>query len=252
MVGFFVIEGFCEMGNLLEYKSLEGKVVDIDSANRRIVMNWSATDEIDHDNDLITRSAYSKTIKERGPEGSNLVYWLTDHHASVTNVPGKIESLKFSGNHLQAIGVASKTTLGNDVMQLYSDGIIRQHSVGFIPVKSEKAKDHRVITEVMLFEGSSVLWGANSNTGTVSVGKSLKTIDETHAELDSLLKAFKNGQYSEETFSLLELRIKQIQKHYSELIPQPDSSTVENQPSTGDTEVKKNNLSFQSFSNLKL
>lgn len=232
------------MGNLLEYKSLEGKVVDIDSTNRRIIMNWSATDEIDHDNDLITRSAYTKTIKERGPEGSNLVYWLTDHYASVTNVPGKIESLKFSGNHLQAIGVASKTTLGNDVMQLYSDGIIRQHSVGFIPVKSEKAKDHRIITEVMLFEGSSVLWGANSNTGTVSVGKSIKTMDEANDELDSLLKAFKSGTYSDETFTLLELRIKQLQKFYSELKPSYKDTSGE----PDNTTQQKNNLSFQSLS----
>lgn len=218
------------MGNLLEYKSISGNVVDVDSNGRRVVMNWSATDEIDHDNDLITRSAYNKTIKERGPEGSGLIYWLTDHYASISNVPGKLDSLKFSGNHLQGIGVASKTNLGNDVLQLYLDGIIKQHSVGFIPVKSEKAKDHRIITEVMLFEGSSVLWGANSNTGTVSVGKSLKTADETHAELDNLLKAFRNGTYTDETFSLLELRIKQIQKHYSDLIPEPTKVTQETEP----------------------
>lgn len=235
------------MGNLLEYKSLDGKVVDIDSTNKRIIMNWSATDEVDQDNDIITRAAYTKTIKERGPEGANLVYWLTDHYASVTNVPGKLESLKLNGNYLQAIGVTSNTTLGNDIFQLYSDEIIRQHSVGFIPVKSEKGKDARVITEVMLFEGSSVLWGANSNTGTVSVGKSLKTMDEANDELDSLLKAFKNGTYSDDTFSLLELRIKQLQKFYSELKPviatssEPDKSTQQ-----------KHKLTIQSFSKLKL
>ncbi len=236
------------MGNLLEYKSLEGKVVDIDSTNKRIVMNWSAMEEIDHDEDLITRSAYNKTIKERGPEGANLVYWLTDHYASVTNVPGKLESLKLSGNYLQAIGATSNTTLGNDVFELYNDGIIRQHSVGFVPVKSEKASDHRIITEVMLYEGSSVLWGANSNTATVSVGKSLKTMDEANDELDNLLKAFKSGKYSDDTFSLLEIRIKQLQKFYSDF--KPSVSDTSSEP--GSTTHQKIKINLQSFSKLKL
>lgn len=235
------------MGNLLEYKAISGNVVDVDSASRRVVMNWSATDEIDHDKDLITRAAYTKTIKERGPEGANLVYWLTDHYASVTNVPGKIDSLKFSGNHLQAVGKASDTTLGNDVLQLYSDGIINQHSVGFIPVKTEKASDHRVITELMLFEGSSVLWGANSNTGTVSVGKSLVTLEEAHGELDKLIKAFRNGSYTDSMFSLLELRIKQIQKNYADLV-QPPKSTEQEPPK----DTHKSGITLQSFSKLKL
>lgn len=235
------------MGNLLEYKSLGGTVVDVDDKSRRVVMNWSAMEEVDSDNDLITRSAYNRTIKERGPDGANLIYWIRDHYASTTSIIGKVESLKITGNYLQAIGVASSTTQGNDMLQLYKDGIIRQHSVGFIPIKTENAKDHRIITDIMLFEGSSVLWGANKNTPTVSVGKSLFTLEDCNSELDALFKAFKSGQYSDETFGLLELRVKQIQKHYAELIGTPEQGNQDDTPNSGNQSVK-NNLSFQSLS----
>lgn len=223
------------MGVLVE-KNLSGGVVDVDRSSRRVVMNWNATGEVDHDGDLITASAFNKTISERGPKGADLIYWLSDHWARIDNVVGKLESLAMQGKYLQAVGVASNTTKGNDVLQLYLDGIIKQHSVGFVPIRTEKAKDHRVIHEIMLFEGSSVLWGANSNTGTVSVAKSAMTADECADELDKLLKAFRNGKYTDETFGLLELRIKQIQKNYEALIAAPsEQDTRQDAPSDDDT-----------------
>lgn len=242
---------FVRMGNLLEYKATGGNVVDIDDTSRRIVMNWSAMEEVDTDGDLITRSAYNRTIKERGPQGANLIYWIRDHRASTENVLGKLESLTLSGNYLQAVGIASNTTLGNDMFQLYKDGIIRQHSVGFVPIRTENEKNYRRITEIQLYEGSSVLWGANSNTGTVSVGKSLMTLEECNDELDHLLKAFKNGKYSDDTFSLLELRIKQIQKYYSDLVQgTPQGGNQERDTSKEDNRDKESEI-IKSFLDIK-
>ena len=233
----FAVSKTTGMAVLVE-KSISGGVVDVDRSSRRIVMNWNATGEIDHDGDLITPDAFNKTISERGPGGADLIYWLSDHWATLDNVVGKVDSLSVVGNHLQAVGIASNTTKGNDVLQLYLDGIIKQHSVGFVPIRTENAKDHRVIKEVMLFEGSSVLWGANSNTGTVSVAKSL-TAEECADELDKLLKAFKNGTYTDETFGLLELRIKQIQKNYAQLLAAPPNGTQPPAPSDDDTQRKQ-------------
>lgn len=239
------------MGVLVE-KNLSGGVVDVDQSSRRVVMNWNATGEVDHDGDLITASAFSKTISERGPKGADLIYWLSDHWATLDNVVGKLEALNMQGKYLQAVGVASNTTKGNDVLQLYLDGIIKQHSVGFVPIRTEKAKDHRVIHEIMLFEGSSVLWGANSNTGTVSVAKSAMTADECADELDKLLKAFRNGKYTDETFGLLEIRIKQIQKNYSELLAAPPTNgTQPPAPSDEDTRDDVKSEAIKSLTELK-
>lgn len=237
---------------LYTQKSITGGIIDIDKPSRRIIMNWSALDELDFDNDIITTNAYNKTVKERGPEGADLVYWLTDHWATTDNIAGKVQSLTIVNKYLQAVGVASNTRKGNDVLELYMDGIIKQHSVGFAPTRVENAKEHRLIHEVLLFEGSSVLWGANENTPTVSVGKSLFTLDECSDELDTLMKAWKNGKYTDETFGLLEIRIEQVKKAYNDLIVAPPKSTQQLAPST-DTQVTKDSDAevIKSLNNIK-
>lgn len=220
---------------MLEYKDIGGGVVDVDYNSRRVVTNWSAMGNKDFDNDIISRSAYDKTIKERGPKGKNLIYHLIDHNPSVKNIVGAVQELAVVGNHLQAVTLASDTQLGNDVLKLYQDGIIKQHSVGFVPLDVENNKDYRLIKQIQLFEGSSVLWGANEDTYTVSVSKSL--LDNPQSvmdELDNLYKAFKSGTYTDETFGLLELRIKTIQKAISGILS-PTGGSHDNGSHDGST-----------------
>ena len=225
------------MGLLIE-KSIDGGIVDIDTSSRRIVTNWSGLGNIDFDKDLITDKAYNKTIKEKGPKGKDLIYHITDHNPSVKNIVGKLQDLYIKDNHLQAVTIAAKTAHGNDVLQLYVDGIIKQHSVGFVPTRTEDTKTHRIIHEVILYEGSSVLWGANEDTNTYSVGKSLLTLDQCNDELETLLKAWRNGTYTDDTFGLIEVRIKQIQKYYSDLLAAPSSDTQHRAPSSDTHEIK--------------
>ena len=220
---------------LLEYKDFGGDVVDVDISSRRLVTNWSGLGNKDFDGDIIARSAYDKTIKERGPKGKNLIYHIIDHHPSIKNIVGAVQDLYVTGNHLQAVTIASDTQLGNDVLKLYQDGIIKQHSVGFVPLDVENNKDYRLIKQIQLFEGSSVLWGANEDTYTVSVSKSL--LDNPQSvmdELDNLYKAFKSGTYTDETFGLLELRIKTIQKAISGILS-PTGGSHDNGSHDGST-----------------
>lgn len=235
----------------MEQKDLLGGVVDVDTTGKRVVMNWSATEEIDFDGDVIKSTAYTKTIAESGPKGSGLIFWLTDHWPDTDHVAGKVTDLYMHGKFLQAVGVASDTAKGRDVLQLYQDGIIKQHSVGFLPVRTEKAKDYRIIHEIKLYEGSSVLWGANINTDTVSVGKSLLTADECHSEMELLIKAIRGGKYTDDTFGLLEIRLKQIQQNYSDLLAAPPSEgTRQDAPSYEDTH-QKDTEAIQSLQELK-
>lgn len=228
------------MGSLLVEKNITGAVVDLDTTKNRVVMNWSATGEIDHDGDLITSSAYNKTIQENGPKGADLIYWLIDHRSDIDHVAGKVEEIGMVGHHLQAVGSIREKGRGPEVLELYERGIIKQHSVGFIPVRTERAKDHRIIHEIKLYEGSSVLWGANSNTATVSVGKSLLTAEQCADEMDILVKAIRHGKFTDETFGLLEIRLKQIQKNYEALLAAPPvDGTQQNAPSDEDTRLKE-------------
>jgi hypothetical protein len=79
----------------------------------------------------------------------------------------------------------------------------------------------------MLYEGSAVLWAANPETPTISIYKGMEPeiVKETlNGRLEKLLKAFKHGTFTDDTFSLLEIEIKQIQTAISELTTQPDAA----------------------------
>ncbi len=58
---------------------------------------------------------------------------------------------------------SAKLKEANDAIKLYEAGLINQHSIGFSTLKSDvnQKTGVRTITELKLYEGSAVLWGAN-------------------------------------------------------------------------------------------
>jgi HK97 family phage prohead protease len=224
-----------------EIKNIDGGIVDVDNATRRVKAKYNRVWIKDHDEDVIDKSAYDKTIKERGPVGKGLIWHLTDHNPSLKTAVARFSELGMEGDHLTAVSNIPNTTWGNDVLELYKTGNINQHSIGFKTIKKEDKEDstfgkYRLIKEVMLYEGSAVLWGANEDTGTVSVGKSLtkkEMVDEyakTTEELNKLSKLFKSGHLSDECFELLDMKVQQLTDRLQHLFTeatQPEVNSVE-------------------------
>jgi len=223
-----------------EIKNLDGGVLDVDTATRRVKVAWNKVGVMDLDRDIIESTAFNKTISERGPKGSALIWHLTDHNASLKSAVGKPEEVGVADSYLYAITNIPSTTWGNDVLEFYKTGHINQHSIGFSTIKREVFNDddwskrYTVIKEIKLYEGSAVLWGANPFTPTLEVGKSF-TPDELKAEftktLDeyaSITKLFKTGHLSDQSFELLEMRIGQLNEKLTNLYTtQPDVKSVE-------------------------
>jgi ketol-acid reductoisomerase len=78
-----------------------------------------------------------------------------------------------------------------------------------------------------LFEGSSVLWGANANTPTVGVKSQIKSV--LVDEMGKTIKSLRNGHFTDETFELLELKLKQLQQYLAEMEDE-ESVDLEEQP----------------------
>lgn len=88
----------------------------------------------------------------------------------------------------------------------------------------------RTITEVMLYEGSAVIWGANPDTPTLGMKSLLDAKPEDLVKrLEKLSVAFKNGTFTDDTFGLLEIEIKQIQDAIAKLSTPPAVKAVEPQ-----------------------
>lgn len=224
----------------MQYKEIHNSVKDVDLKTRRVRVAVGECMSKDLDNEVIDDKAYTKTIAERGPKGSNLIWHLTDHMPMLKSAVGKPTEISMEGSYLTFLTNIPDTTWGNDVMAMYDNGSINQHSVGFRSIKSEpvnagKPDEYRLIKEIMLYEGSAVLWGANPNTPTLTVGKSLtkeQTVDEykkTIDELNRLSKMFKTAYLTDETYGLIELKISQLSDRLQTLFDnatQPVDETV--------------------------
>jgi HK97 family phage prohead protease len=213
-------------------KDIMNGVEDVDKESRKVKAVWARMSNVDLDNDIISPAAFTKTINERGPQGKNLIWSLVDHKTSMKYALGKPKELYVEGDALIAVTEVIETEMGEDMLKLYEAGLINQHSIGFSTIKSEmdNSTGIRTITELMLYEGSAVLWAANPETPTISIYKGMEPeiVKETlNGRLEKLIKAFKHGTFTDETFSLLEIEIKQIQTAINEITTQPAAKAVE-------------------------
>ena len=202
---------------VVEKADIGYEVMDVDTEQRRVKAVWARTGNVDLDNDIIVPEAFTKTLKERGPSGKNLIWSLVDHCAEMEAVIGKPEQLYVEGDMLIAITPIVMTETGEDILKMYDAGLINQHSIGFTTINSNVGKDGvRTITELKLYEGSAVLWAANPETPTISVKSEVKK-EQLATRLEKLLKAFKGGRFTDETFALMEIEIKRIQSELLEI-----------------------------------
>jgi uncharacterized protein len=220
-----------------------GLVKDVDVEKRIITGYFTSNGTIDSDNDVFADGSFKKTIKDSGPKGKNRIWHLWQHDSDKPiNKPYLLEE--------RSEGVYFETKLLNTeisklALALYEAGSISEHSVGFMTVKSDEEKGVRVIKEVKMLEGSTVLWGANPNTPFVGM-KAEQAIEI----LNVLEKLLKNGTFEQnEIFELIELNICQIKAALEPGNPLEPQTIQEPQQAlkneTADTiKVIKNTLKF--------
>lgn len=199
------------MNGLLEYKSIIGGVQDIDTKNRIVTGYLAEFGSKDFDKDIIEKGSFQKSITER----KDNIYFLNQHkweqpHGKFASLIEDSKGLKFESNPLP------NTTYSNDLIELYSLGIVKEHSVGFVAVKSQKdTKGFRSLREMKLYEGSNVTLGANPNTP--FMGFKSKNIQQLNDQVSIIVKAMRNGTFTDDTFLQLEIALKQLQLESYEL-----------------------------------
>lgn len=195
----------------VQLKDINDSIMDVSTKTRTVKAVWSRMNNIDLDNDIIVPEAFTKTLTERGPKAKNMIWSLVDHKADMNHVIGKPSELYIDGDKLVAVTQIVKTQAGEDLIKLYDAGLINQHSIGFSTIKQTEEKSGvRTISELKLYEGSAVLWGANPETPTL--GFKNESRESLSLRLDNLLIAITKGNYSDSTYQLMESEIKRIQE----------------------------------------
>ena len=241
----------------IENKSYNDMILDIEPESRTVKACWSRIGNVDLDNDIIVAEAFTKTIKERGPKGKNMIWSLVDHKADMAHTLGKPRELYIEGDMLVAVTDLIETECGEDAIKLYEAGLINQHSIGFSTLKSDvnQKTGVRTITELKLYEGSAVLWGANPETPTLGFkGEFKETKENLSIRLENLIKAFRGGTFTDDTFALMEIQIKQIQAELlsleiTETITQP-AEAVEPTPVVEEKSNEEVLKAIKQFNNL--
>lgn len=216
-------------------KFISAKTLDLDPQTRRVKIAIASTENIDRDKDAFNPVAFEKTIKERGPAGTNEIWHLLDHDKTSFSALSKFAELGKQGPYIYGVSQYKDSFAWREVAwPLYEAGDFTQHSVGFTTIKSLQRDNYREIMEVALWEGSAVLWGANASTPTMNVYKSM-SFEEIQQDglsrIERIIKALKVGKYEDESHkSLLIIELKQLQNSIENIA---QKATL--QPSENDT-----------------
>jgi HK97 family phage prohead protease len=212
------------MEGLLKFKGLQSSLKDVDVKNRIVTGYLSAFDNKDLDGDVIVKGAFTKSINER----KNQIFFLNQHnwkqpHGKFSVLQEDSKGLYFESEPL------IDTSYSSDALKLYDAGILNEHSIGFQTIKSDDEDGVRMLKELKLYEGSNVTLGANPETPfTGFKNMTLKEINDKHK---LILKAFRNGDFTDDTFGLLEIALKELQREAyllgtkSQVIVEPSEDT---------------------------
>lgn len=238
-----------ERKNIYEKKYFSLKALDVDTATRQVKVAIAQVEDIDRDKDVFAPSAFDRTMKNKGPQGSNEIWHLLDHTPSSFSALSKFSEVGKIGKYIYGVSKYKDSFAWREVAwPLYESGDFTQHSVGFRTVKSEQRNGYREITEVELWEGSAVLWGAQPDTPTMDVRKSLTIHEQTkdlHSRMNRLLKFIQSNQDIDETKSLVEIEFRQIQQQLIDL--ENSTQPAEKAP---DPEVKAVKRSWSNLTDL--
>ena len=200
--------GYSQKSNNLEFK------VDSDS---RIVKGYFASfNTLDSDNDIFVKGAFAKSIQERGVSstGNRKIAHLAFH--DMKRPIGEIKVLQEDERGLYFESKIGTHTDGEDMLKMYREGVIREHSVGFqyMPDKMEEKDSVWYLKEVKLFEGSAVTFGANENTPVIKSAEGYQErLNEIAEEREILFKLFKEKNSGD----LIELEFRKLCFKYESL-----------------------------------
>lgn len=212
------------------------EIKDIDGKKGIVAGYFANFNSLDSDGDIIVPGAFSKTIKENGPESQKpRIKHLLNH--DITQPLGVIISLKEDTVGLYYESKVGSHSLGQDFIKMVESGLVTEHSIGFRTVKNDKKNDANYLTELRLWEGSSLTaWGANGNTPLTGMkGLTKEQAREIYLKKSEAIDKFcRNTTATDETIEMLLLHNKQL----TQLLIDQTTEPIDTLPGKKDETVK--------------
>lgn len=204
----------------MNFKNIDLAVKDVDLSKRTVIGYANTFNFKDTDGDITQTGAFSKTILENGPDGKNRIFHLWQHRAS--EILGKPVKLSEDDTGLLFETPIRPGKFGDDILQMYQEKILTEHSIGYSVMKSrfDQTLNANLLLELKLYEFSTVTWGANEMSKIVDI-KSGDKENKVKGRIQRIMKAMKDGKYSDDTFELLTIELKTLESYMLELVKQP-------------------------------
>lgn len=221
---------------LFEKMRFKSAIEDVDLKNKIVTGYWAGYNNKDYGDDVIRHGSAAKSIRERGPQGSNEIFFLRSHDwDQPLGRPTFLEERERGLYH--ETPVVSGATFAEDALKLMAAGLMIENSIGFVSINEKWVKPngewddsaYREITELKLYEGSAVVLGMNPETP--FTGFKSMTMEEMNDQISKMMKVLRNGDLTDEGFARLEIGMKMLQRDAFELgkkslaKPEPDNTT---------------------------
>jgi len=219
---FYIIFAFVEKRVVdrgeMEYKSISQALDVVDKEEGMVSGYLSAFGNIDSDGDMIMPGAFKRTIEDWGPNGRRRIKHFLDHDN--TKSVGVFTVLKEDDYGLYYESKAGDWSAGVDFWKMVKAGAITEHSIGFKTLKKEKAEGFTKLTEIKLYEGSS-LQGHGANEFTPIMG--FKSLDDMEAYFDRIDYALKHGKCTDDEITRIEQYVKSLDTYFKTRQPDAES-----------------------------
>jgi len=201
---------------------LSAEIMDMNPKQGIVTGYFSKFNNVDGDGDIIRPGAFTKTIREQGPQSSlPRIKHLLNHDPSLPL--GVLKSLTEDSYGLAYESQVGSHEGGEDFIKMVESGLITEHSIGFKIIKRNQVQSYEnylrnpslgqfEITEVKLYEGSSLTaWGANALTPITSLkGDKNLDVDMIVAKSAAIDKFCRNTTATDDTIQMLLLHSKQL------------------------------------------
>lgn len=229
------------MGDIFNIKTemLSAEIMDLNPKQGIVTGYFSKFNNVDSDGDIIRPGAFTKTIRENGPQSTlPRIKHLLNHDPSLPL--GVLKSLTEDNYGLAYESQIGSHEGGEDFIKMVESGLITEHSIGFKIIKRNQIQSYEnylknpsagqyEITEVKLYEGSSLTaWGANPLTPITSL-KSMNDLDMLVAKHEAIEKFCRNSSATDDTIHMLLLHSKQLAQFILDI---KKESTLPDQKST--------------------
>lgn len=161
----------------MERKSINFELKDLDKSKRTAIIAHAAYDNIDQTRDISRKGMFTKSWKE---SKDDISFYLNHNDEQA---PGKVVDVYEDSQFAFTKAWLGTHTLGNDVLTMMDEGVIKKASFGYITVNSApidiRGQKVRELKEVRHIETSVLTkMPANMKAGVMQVNKAFEGITD--------------------------------------------------------------------------